>query len=442
MRLAELATITAAGRLVCSDWASAPRGRPLPVCSAPSRGRPPACCRVVPPPPLPGLALPGAQRGPHRGPRCLVRRLSVVPYGRMQFVEVTAGPIERTLRAVDGQAPHAAAASDARIPGLDRTRPPGCGPPHRPRRGHGGGHVSSRRTRPPRTRGRAGSDCTRCRRRAHRPAGARPGPAHSWCRRVHSRSRTGRPETDYLVVFTLVSAVSTTSTGSSPDGTSRERRCASRPLIRQDSRGCHWPGSRPSTWCGPCWPASSASPSCASAWPDRFDGRPPGLPLRPPTRTSSACCLLAPATPAPNGGAARTSGTAHGRGDRGRLLGSVLLVAHLHGARSDRRPLALLDQFDPGRGGRHGGFLAIYLLSFAGVVWRRLSGQYAFIASRVLKGSASRGLLQTIAETVPYGRIQAVRQVEPLLWRPFGWCRLEVDVAGATARNQRGEGTA
>ena len=31
--------------------------------------------------------------------------------------------------------------------------------------------------------------------------------------------------------------------------------------------------------------------------------------------------------------------------------------------------------------------------------------------------------------------------MEPLLWRPFGWCRLEVDVAGATARNQRGEGT-
>ena len=52
-----------------------------------------------------------------------------------------------------------------------------------------------------------------------------------------------------------------------------------------------------------------------------------------------------------------------------------------------------------------------------------------------------RGLLQTISETVPYGRIQAVRQVEPLLWRPFGWCRLEVDVAGSTARNQRGEGT-
>ena len=27
-----------------------------------------------------------------------------------------------------------------------------------------------------------------------------------------------------------------------------------------------------------------------------------------------------------------------------------------------------------------------------------------------------------------------------MLWRPFGWCRLEVDVAGAMSRNQRGEG--
>ena len=88
------------------------------------------------------------------------------------------------------------------------------------------------------------------------------------------------------------------------------------------------------------------------------------------------------------------------------------------------------------------GFLAVYLLSVAGIVWRRLSGQYAFVAVEGPEGvRISRGLLQTISETVPYPRIQAVRQVEPLLWRPFGWCRLEVDVAGATARNQRGEGT-
>lgn len=39
------------------------------------------------------------------------------------------------------------------------------------------------------------------------------------------------------------------------------------------------------------------------------------------------------------------------------------------------------------------------------------------------------GLLETRAETIPAGRVQAWRWSEPLLWRPFGWVRLEVDVA-------------
>jgi membrane protein YdbS with pleckstrin-like domain len=50
----------------------------------------------------------------------LVRRLSVVPYGRMQFVDVTAGPVERVFRLATVKLHTAAAASDARIPGLER----------------------------------------------------------------------------------------------------------------------------------------------------------------------------------------------------------------------------------------------------------------------------------------------------------------------------------
>jgi uncharacterized protein len=50
----------------------------------------------------------------------LVRRLSVVPYGRMQFVDVTAGPIERLYRLATVKLHTAAAATDARIPGLER----------------------------------------------------------------------------------------------------------------------------------------------------------------------------------------------------------------------------------------------------------------------------------------------------------------------------------
>ena len=49
----------------------------------------------------------------------MIRRLSVVPYGRMQFVDVTAGPIERSFGLATVRLHTAAAATDARIPGLE-----------------------------------------------------------------------------------------------------------------------------------------------------------------------------------------------------------------------------------------------------------------------------------------------------------------------------------
>jgi membrane protein YdbS with pleckstrin-like domain len=50
----------------------------------------------------------------------LVYRLSVVPYGRMQFIDVRAGPLERSFGLATVHMHTAAAASDARIPGLAR----------------------------------------------------------------------------------------------------------------------------------------------------------------------------------------------------------------------------------------------------------------------------------------------------------------------------------
>ncbi|MFC7550112.1 PH domain-containing protein [Plantactinospora sp. GCM10030261] len=51
----------------------------------------------------------------------LVRRLSIVPYARMQFVDVSAGPLERAFDLATVQLHTAAAASDARVPGLRPT---------------------------------------------------------------------------------------------------------------------------------------------------------------------------------------------------------------------------------------------------------------------------------------------------------------------------------
>ena len=71
------------------------------------------------------------------------------------------------------------------------------------------------------------------------------------------------------------------------------------------------------------------------------------------------------------------------------------------------------------------------------VLWRRFNGNYRLTVVDATDGlRLSSGLLETTAETIPRGRIQAVRMVEPLLWRPLGWCRVEVDVAG---RQHRGE---
>ncbi len=48
------------------------------------------------------------------------RQTTVVPYGRMQFIDVSAGPVDRIFGLATVQLHTAAAASDARIPGLAR----------------------------------------------------------------------------------------------------------------------------------------------------------------------------------------------------------------------------------------------------------------------------------------------------------------------------------
>src|SRR3954449_976675 len=61
---------------------------------------------------------------------------------------------------------------------------------------------------------------------------------------------------------------------------------------------------------------------------------------------------------------------------------------------------------------------------------RQIGAEWEFTLAEAPDGLRLRsGLLQHRAETVPFGRVQAVRWVEPLLWRPLRWARLEMDVA-------------
>ncbi len=62
----------------------------------------------------------------------------------------------------------------------------------------------------------------------------------------------------------------------------------------------------------------------------------------------------------------------------------------------------------------------------------RFIGEYDWTVGESPDGlRLDHGLLDKAHETVPPGRVQTVRLVEPLLWRRFGWVRVELDVAGS-----------
>ena len=82
----------------------------------------------------------------------------------------------------------------------------------------------------------------------------------------------------------------------------------------------------------------------------------------------------------------------------------------------------------------------VWALSAATFVWRRFNQQYRLTVAEGPDGLHLRGgLVALTAEVIRPGRVQAVRLVEPFLWRPLGWCRLEVDIAGKQRRKGEGE---
>ncbi len=71
------------------------------------------------------------------------------------------------------------------------------------------------------------------------------------------------------------------------------------------------------------------------------------------------------------------------------------------------------------------------LLGVGGYLWQRFSGEFNFRAAQSPDGIRLRhGLLESRAQTVPPGRVQAVRLSQPLLWRRKDWWRVEMNVAG------------
>ena len=69
---------------------------------------------------------------------------------------------------------------------------------------------------------------------------------------------------------------------------------------------------------------------------------------------------------------------------------------------------------------------------------RVLLGDWRFTLAKAADGlRIRRGLLETRSSTVPEGRIQSVLVEWPLLWRPSGWVRANMHVAGVRVEQQQ-----
>jgi putative membrane protein len=81
------------------------------------------------------------------------------------------------------------------------------------------------------------------------------------------------------------------------------------------------------------------------------------------------------------------------------------------------------------------------LLAAVGFAWQRFAGEFGFRAAVSPDGIRLRhGLLESRSQTVPPGRVQAVRISQGPLWRGKDWWRVQMNVAGyATTNTQQVE---
>lgn len=88
-------------------------------------------------------------------------------------------------------------------------------------------------------------------------------------------------------------------------------------------------------------------------------------------------------------------------------------------------------------------YLIPAVLGLVTAYWSMFNKGYNFTAAVSPDGIRLRyGLLDTQAQTLPPGRIQALRVSQPPLWRIFGWYRMQANVAGYGAAGSNGEGSA
>ena len=70
------------------------------------------------------------------------------------------------------------------------------------------------------------------------------------------------------------------------------------------------------------------------------------------------------------------------------------------------------------------------------LIGRRVIAMFNFTLAESTRGlRVTRGLTNLTSQSVPVDRIQGVKTTQPLLWRPVGWYRVDVDIVGYGTSN-------
>lgn len=83
------------------------------------------------------------------------------------------------------------------------------------------------------------------------------------------------------------------------------------------------------------------------------------------------------------------------------------------------------------------------LIGAVSMIGRRVIAMFNFTLAESPRGlRIARGLTNLTSQSVPINRIQGIKLSQPLLWQPFGWYRIDVDIlgyaAGSSENNESG----